>query len=80
MIRVDNMGKTNKYSEVIWRNYDHGDRNISASAEVVHNYLFQKSDSVSSYNKDDATLLTHFFQELKFLSTNQEKNLGDILK
>ena len=63
------------------KNYEGGNREINASARIVHHYLFQRKNSVSRYGKKDANLLTKFFQELKLMSQNQnDKDLGQILK
>lgn len=58
-----------KYS--IWRTYYKNRRNILASAQIIHRYLFYKENSISNRTAADAELLEKFFIELKKMSMDQ---------
>lgn len=64
----------------IYRYYYKKRHNISKDAKIIHNYLFSKANSVSSYGKKDADILTKFFQEMKDYSTMTTNNPGEAIK
>lgn len=65
------MGKS-KYT--IFRTYEGRRRPILPSAEIIHEYLFNRWRADSEYGDADARLLTKFFNELKNGKYNKEKN------
>ncbi len=70
----------NKETTDIFRTYYKTRHNISKDAEIIHNYLFHRKNSISKYGKKEANILTKFFQELKNYSKIQTNNPGEGIK
>lgn len=66
--------------EHIFRSYYGEPRDISESANKIHEYLFQRDKSISSYGQDAANILTDFFQDLKKASQQAKINPGAAIK
>lgn len=68
----------NKYT--VWRNYFNRKIPIYGGVKDIHNKILNASKKVSKYTKEDADLLTKFFQEYKKLQSKNPNTITEFMQ